>query len=463
MIAKSLTVNISKEIYNFTQKFFKKLSGAQEQNFRELFRGIALSGSTHLAKISRVSNTGNRERSDIERLSNTLEKIDTDIFHKIHITNTLKTFTEEPILIFSDGGDIQKPTAKKMEKVCFNVDGSNGHKKGRGYPAHATMAYGVHSKRLRPLSFHIHSTQEEGFKSEFSEQKKIFECIFPKTNTNIKPSVFDRIIVEDRGCDSEQRFLYFLNTLECSFVTRVNPGANGRIFSLQNLDGEFSQISTQQLWKNQKKKIFDTQQNHIPIPSIQKKTWFNKKLNKECESIIAFQKVFLPSHKNIPLFLISVFTEGYEEPLCVLTDLKTDSFEIAWKHFFFYKKRWEVENLFRSMKQNFDLEKFQILSFKKIKALTFLVLLVKDFFFFLQEKAREFLGIFYQVFEHFCKQSQRSGTHHLDLLAFLRSVLPINSDGYSFHSLSSFFHNIRSKITSAQASLFDFRQKHLKF
>ena len=31
-------------------------------------------------------------------------------------------------------------------------------KTGKGYPVHGTMAYGVHSGNLSPLSFHIHST-----------------------------------------------------------------------------------------------------------------------------------------------------------------------------------------------------------------------------------------------------------------------------------------------------------------
>ena len=126
MIAKSITQNTSKELYNFTNKFFKNLSVPHQKNFRELFRGIFLTGSTHLAKITRSNNTGNTERSDIFRLSRALETMNVEQFHKIHISHTMKKFNNEPVLILSDGGDIQKPTAKKMEKICATVDGSNG-------------------------------------------------------------------------------------------------------------------------------------------------------------------------------------------------------------------------------------------------------------------------------------------------------------------------------------------------
>jgi len=459
MIEKSITANFSKEIYNFTQKFKKTLSVPNQKNLREILRGIILTGSTHLAKISRVSKTGNRERSDITRFSTALEKIDAQSFHNIHITHTLKNYTQEPTLFFSDGGDIQKPAAQKMEKVCSAIDGNNGHRVGKGFPAHSIVAYGVQTKTLRPLSFHLYSTKEEEFKSEFTEQKKIFSLLSAQINTNIKPSAYDRIIIEDRGCDSQNRFLYFLKDLHFSFITRINTGVKARNFCIKTPGGNFFTLSTQQILKNQKKKIFDKKQNHIQIPQNQKRTWYNKKIKKNCESIIDVQEVYLPQHKNIPLYLISVFTEGYKDPLCVLTDLTTDTLEKAWKYFFFYKKRWEVENLFRSMKQNFDLEKFQILSFKKIKALTFLVLLAKDFLSVLQSKIKDFLNIFYKIFTSFCKNSQRSGTHHLDLLAFIRAILPVSKDGYSYHFFSSYFHNIRNRITSNQCSLFDFRKK----
>ena len=119
--------------------------------------------------------------------------------------------------------------------------------------------------------------------------------------------------------------------------------------------------------------------------------------------------------------------------------------------------------MFRSMKQNFDLEKFQILSFKKIKALMFLVLLVKSFNAYLQDKVKDFLNIFYIVFTNFCKDSQRSSSHPLDLLAFLRATFAIPKDGYSYHKFSQVFHDIRSNITKSQLSMFDFRENMLKF
>ena len=99
MIAKSITHNTSKELYNFTQKFSKTLAVPHQKNFRQLFRGIFLTGSTHLAKIARSNTTGNTERSDISRLSRALETMEVEQFHKIHISHTMKKFENEPVLI----------------------------------------------------------------------------------------------------------------------------------------------------------------------------------------------------------------------------------------------------------------------------------------------------------------------------------------------------------------------------
>ena len=71
--------------------------------------------------------------------------MDTEVFHTIHISSVMKKYEKEPVLILSDGEDIQKPSAYKMEKVCPARDGSNGHKIGRGYPAHGTTNYFTHS------------------------------------------------------------------------------------------------------------------------------------------------------------------------------------------------------------------------------------------------------------------------------------------------------------------------------
>ena len=435
--------NFSKEIFNFTQKFTNRLSRPQQGNFRELVRGMSITGSVYLATIAKSNSTTNNVRKDVERLSNTLNKIPVSDFTQMHINGQISRYKDEPVLILSDGGDFQKPYAKKMEKVCGNVDGSNGHKAGRGYPLQSLVAYGAESGVITPLAMHLFSTQSEDYKSDWLEHKKIFDMLTPFVNRSAK----DTVIVEDRGCDDEKRFMYFINELGCSFVSRVHTGNKSRGVIIMDEDGNERVYSIQGLAKDLKDKTSD------------ERTWYNKKLKKELTSKIAYQKVFLPKHKDIPLYAIFVYSEGYDEPLVVLTDLITEDAKAAWKHFFYYKKRWEVENFYRAIKQNFSAEKFLILGFEKIRALAFLLMFTFSLIIRIKNKITEFLGSFIYFFHSFCKKGQRTGEHHLDLLAFLREQLPLIASEYSYRFWSRHVSKNRCSFNKDQLNMFDWRKK----
>lgn len=438
----ALSGQLSKEIFNGTQAYTNLLSRPRQFNFREIIRGILISGSTYLNRIGKANGTGKNERKTIERLSNTLEKVPTERFAAVHVHSLVSQYVNEAVLILSDGGDVQKPYAKKMEKVCKTADGSNGHKPGNGYPLHGLMALGVESGNFNPLALRAYSTLDENFKSEWDEQMKNFELLPPF----IKSSVFDRIVVEDRGCDDEKRFLYFVNELECSFVTRICAGKTSRKFMVQNENSEFESLKVNELTERLKSKEGGERQ------------WWNQKIKRKLTSKIAFQKVFLPEHLDIPLYAIFCYSEGYDEPLVVLTDLATKDFETAWKHFFYYKKRWEVENFYRAIKQQFGAEQFLILNFEKIKALTFSVMLAYSLLMKIKRKLMKFMGFMYEVFKDFCSRKQKSSRHQLDILAFLRDhfIQPETGNFYRFYSQK--FRKFLYGSTKNQPSLFDFRK-----
>lgn len=438
-----LPEDFSKRIFNFSYKFTKSLRKQQKGNFREIVRGLILSGSSFLTQIAATNAKQNNVRKDVERLSNTLSKINVDEMEQIHIDSKIDRFRNEAVLILSDGGDIQKPFAKKMEKVCKNVDGSNSHKPGKGYFLHSMVAYGVKSKSMSILSNHLYSSETEDFRSGWHEEKQMFN----KLENLIVSSVFDRIVVEDRGCDDEKRFLYFVNELECSFVTRIHAGNRSRMFMIQTENGEFENMKVKEIAEKLKSK------------SGAKRQWWNQKLKMNLTSKIAFQKVYLPEHLDIPLYAIFCYSEGHNEPLVILTDLTTEDFEIAWKHFFYYKKRWEVENFYRGMKQSFGAEKFKIQDYEKVRALAFLIMLAYDFLLILKRQIKKFSAIFLSMFMAFCNRTQKEENHHLSLLAFLREEFVfLNPLGtYRFCSLK--IQQYRYQSTKNQLSLLNFSQK----
>lgn len=438
----ALSGQLSKEIFNETQRFGNLLPRAYQFNFREIVRGLFLSGKSYLSHIGRTNGTGKNERKIVERLSRTLKRIPIEKFAALHVQSQVNKYRHETVLILSDGGDLQKPYAKKMKKVCKTVDGSNGHKIGTGYPLHGLMALGVESKNLSPLALRAWSTLDENFKSEWKEQQKNFELLHPL----IKNSPFDRIIVEDRGCDDEKRFLYFVNELESSFVTRICGGNKSRNLAIKDVEGNIEILSTKAIGAK------------LKAGAGAEKQWWNQKIKMDLTSKIAFEKVYLPDHLNIPFYAIFCFSEGYEEPLVILTDLQTDDFKKAWKHFFYYKKRWEVENFYRAIKQQFGAEKFLIMDFEKIKALMFSVMLAYSLLLKIKEKITRFLGLMYEVFKDFCQRKQKSGQHHLDILAFLRDYFAEPEVGNFYRFYSQRFRKFLYSSTKNQLKLFDFRK-----
>ena len=92
----------------------------------------------------------------------------------------------------------------------------------------------------------------------------------------------------------------------------------------------------------------------LKAESGNEKRWWNQKIEKELISKIAFQRVYLPEHLDIPLYAIFCYSEGYDEPLVVLTDLETNNFERAWKHFFITKNAGKLKFFFVQSNNNLD-------------------------------------------------------------------------------------------------------------
>jgi len=433
---------LSGEIYNFTQKFVCRLSRPQQKNFRELLRGMVVTGSVYLSAIAKSNSTANNVRKDVERLSVTLGRIPVMEFTQIHIDSQARKYKNEPVLVLSDGGDFQKPYAKKMEKICGASDGSDAHKIGRGYLLQSLVAYGTETDTITPLAMHLFSTKSEDYKGDWHEHKKIFGML----TSFINRSARDRIVVEDRGCDDEKRFIYFVNELNVSFITRIHAGGKSRGLLVVGQDGEKEIHSVREIAENFRGK------------AGVKRVWYNKKIKRSLTSKIAFRQVFLPKHENIPLYVIFVYSEGYEEPLTVLTDLKTIDAKQAWKHFYYYKKRWEVENFYRAVKQNFSAEKFLILQFVKIQAIAFLLMLVFSLTVKITGRMSDCPDSMKYFFRDFCKKEQRTGVHHLDFLAFIREYLPLTPDEKFYRSWLMRMTKKQFGMGKDQLKLFDWRK-----
>lgn len=396
---------LSKSVSNATQKFDGLMTKPHLRNLREMTLGMLLGESCHLSTIGASVAGEVTPRKNTERYSRSLEGMDVDACMKRHIACAALRFNQEPVLLLGDGGDMQKPWAKSMEEVCACIDGSEGHTVGKGYPTFACVAYGLTSGTQLPLVHHLYSTESEGFKSQWDEQKVRYKWLAPFLG-----SACDRIVVEDRGCDDEKRFLFFLQEMQMSFLTRINVGAKSRLLRPLR-DGEMqAAVSVQQLAQESRAYAGAT------------RVWHNRKMNKDCTSRIAFREVRLPDHPEIPLFLVFLFTEEFDQPIVLLTCMDVRDVEKAWEVFFWYKKRWEVENFFRAIKQEFGAEQFLIRSIAAIKALAFVQMLAFCLLREIREHATELFGLLFLSFQEFCRKWQRTKQSHIDLLQWLREM-----------------------------------------
>lgn len=434
---------LSKSVSNATQKFDGLISLPHQRNLREMMIGMIIGESSRLTTIGNITAVGVTPRKNTERYARALEKIDVSVCTNRHIACASLAFRSERVLLLGDGGDFQKKHAKVMEQVCSCVDGSDGHSVGKGYPTFACVAYGLESKKQLPLCHHLYSTVDEDFKSAWEEQKKSYERLTP-----FLQSTRDRIVVEDRGCDDEKRFLFFVHELRCSFLTRINTGVNSRVVRLVR-NGEISDevISIQN--------IAAQMQGAVGAP----KEWKNKKLKKKLTSRITFQEVRLPRHEDIPLFLVLLYTEGFSQPMVLLTDQEVLDAEKAWTVFFWYKKRWEVENFFRAIKQEFGAEDFLIRSFPAIQALAFVQMLAFCLLLQLKEHMKELMGFLGIWFSEFCHRWQRAKESHIDLLHWIREAWHISTPvgTHRFWSLELSVHRFRKRRD--QLSMFSLREK----
>lgn len=459
----NLSISISNEFRKFSLCFSKKATNHMS-NLRQIVRGSLLQSESFLGSYSRNVHPNSTTRTVISAMSNTLEKLDLHKFQEIHMQKEGKRLSTEKVFLFIDGGDIQKqhsaiePFADTknfgeryirennrnypLEKVCGNIDGDKGHGPGKGYFLEGIVAYGSESKSISGLNLNLYSTGEEKYKSSFDEQKKGLQ----KIQENFVPSHCDRVVVEDRGGDDVAKFEWYLQQSNFSFLTRINTHRNSR--KLINME-------TGELENGRDIALRAKRDEHMGSP----KKWKNKQSknleykNKKITSQIGYKKVALKEFPEKPLTLIISWSDCYEDPLLLLTDQDISSPEEAWEYFFVYRKRWEIEKMYRELKQNFGLEKVRVRSLKKQKTMAFLLMYIWNFSKKLHKKKTQILEKAVGVFEMFLRQKQKID-NEFSFLSFLREKIYPLSLVYSYRNSSQYFSAIALVPNKNQLSMF---------
>jgi len=450
----SLNAKITKKIENNFRKF-NFLSKPIKSNLKELIKGMILKKTCYLSEIGRLQSPETNDRQNIERYCNSLVKTNSFEVLRIHMKSKKKWINEDdkdlifpknPNLILVDGGEIekkncpkkfQKEGSRKMEYCCGIVDGSNHHKPSWGYKLLNISLHTSHNSRTHILSQHLFSSNAPDYKGDWHEQKRQFQQIKEIINPQ------NSIIIEDSIGDDAQRINFYKNEMKNNFIVRSQ---NKRKYKV-DFEGDKFLMKLGEIGEN------------IEYNQKNTRTYFDKKAQKEVISRVAYISV---KHKDLKnnlkepheLFLVLVKSENYETPMGFLTNIEPKTTEEAWKIFFWYKKRWEVEKIYREIKQKFKLESGLIRSYKAWQTLVVLTALAWEFLQELTLDLRCFLGDCYPIFMNWLKKKQQKKITHLNFLDWIREFLAYYCPPFSqrFYRWNIFLN--RFKKPENQPSLF---------
>jgi hypothetical protein len=301
--------HIHDAVRNTLRSIARNLTTPQSRAVKELLVGLLRNSTTILNHLN--TETDMRIGKQSERYRRHLENIDIAALVEKHIFRTLPAVEDNTIIAY-DLGDIAKPHAKVMEGVHPIFDGSE-RKSSRGYELHGVS---IHHQ---PVVMEPHDAD-----SKFLPQVR--EEIIDRITRSIGTK---GIWIYDRGNDDEKLFAAHVRRKQ-RFVIRLKKNRH-----LIHKNSGMKQ-SVEDFLPG----IYD-----VRVP---KQRW----------------KYTLVVHEHIE--------EGQkQEPIRVLVrgvQVKKAE-EIVEK----YLQRWDIENLYKQMKEKFGLEQMRLLSMKKMKNLLALI------------------------------------------------------------------------------------------
>lgn len=159
-----------------------------------------------------------------------------------------------------------------------------------------------------------------------------------------------------------------------------------------------------------------------------KKAWDHKELldthtkNRRTIQILAFP-VLHPKHET-PLWLVVARSGHGREPWYLLTGEKVETAEEAWKVYFAYHRRWQVEMCFRFTKCELAMESPRLWSFEnRLKLLAMVVVVYAFLLHLLRLGSAGALEAYHALLDHFCHRTGKRSREASAPLYRLRAAL----------------------------------------
>jgi hypothetical protein len=348
--------NLKRGIVRFSEKISKGLSRPEFKFVSQMVYGMLCSQSCHLSKIARVLDEKISLKKTIERLSRNLSEFTggARLFEN-YIKKVKSCITDRTILVVDDG-DIIKPCSHKLEGLGEVRDGSTGEI-GMGYHMLDVTALTPEQKSPIGVYSRIYSAREEGFVSADDETLKALRFLrkhFKRSN----------IRAFDRGFDANVYYEELIDHRE-KFVIRAKKNRNviykGETINILTLAEKFKG-----------KYILK----------------YKRKNRKQVECKISIVPIRLCCRPKEELNLVICRDFG-EDPMLLITNLKSDDDRIAVTVTKVYLLRWKIEEFYRFKKQQFNFEDFRVRSLNSIRNLDLILTIAIGYIGMMSEKAEE--------------------------------------------------------------------------
>jgi len=335
---------IKHQMSKFSGIISKPFSKVKRRLIAEMLYGIQASKDVKLSNIARSLKEYIPLIKTEDRLSRNLDDIDfTDAINDKICSLASSKVLEDTVLAL-DPGDIIKPYAKKMENLCKVKDGSK-HEKSDGYWLCQVVASNMNDNDVVPMYNEAFSHKAKGFESM---NKQIIKSI-----DTVSKYVENRgIWAIDRGGDNILFFKKFLKE-EKRFVIRGKQNRN-IIYNEQTYNiGKFA--------------------HSFKCRHSSKITYYKEGKEKIKDITYGAAQIRLPDLKQ-PLNLVIVKGFG-KTPMLLLTNKQVNNIiqESVWLVLEIYLTRWKCEEVFRYIKQSYNLEDIRVRSYIGIRNIVVLI------------------------------------------------------------------------------------------
>jgi hypothetical protein len=326
----------------------KGLSISKQKLLRQMIYGIQASKDVKLSNISRALQEPIPLIKTEDRLSRNLDDIDlTD-----HINGVIMRLGDDKItddmVIAIDPGDIMKPYAKAMEKMCNIYDGSAGIP-AKGYHLCQVTAANLAHNKLVPLYCQAYSSEEPEYKTSTQKITSIISTVAQQVG---KKGVW----AIDRQGDNIEIIQHF-NNEELTSVIRLKLNRYLHFDNNKNKQVKAERIT-----------------NHVKFKYKTQLVMLEDSKVKNYEIEYGAIAVSLPEEPDKWYTLLVVKGFG-QQPMLLLTNktVNHNNQKELYNILQIYLTRWKCDECFRYIKQSYNLEDLRVRSYISIRNITAMV------------------------------------------------------------------------------------------